>query len=163
MFQPMQTETDLYDPFQNALGLLLPLFLLLAYIPPVYNMTFKIVREKESRTKETMRIMGLTDLPYWLSWFVFYTVINTIVATLSWGILMFKVVNYSEPMYVWLFIWLYGEAVFGQIVFLQSMFTSSKYAGIISTIIYFCGVLINSAVSKDNVSHGLKMLASLSP
>ena len=79
------------------------------------------------------------------------------------GILMFKVVNYSEPMHVWLFIWLYGEAVFGQIVFLQSMFTSSKYAGIISTIIYFCGVLINSAVSKDNVSHGLKMLASLSP
>ena len=81
-------------------------------------MTFKIVREKESRIKETMRIMGMTDLPYWLSWFVFYTVINTIVATLSWSTLMFKVVNYSEPMYVWLFIWLYGEAVFGQIVFL---------------------------------------------
>ena len=69
----------------------MPLFLLLAYIPPVYNMTFKIVREKESRAKETMRIMGMTDLPYWMSWFVFYTFINTIMTTIAWGILLIKV------------------------------------------------------------------------
>ena len=86
----------------------MPLFLLLAYIPQVYNVVFKITREKETRAKETMRIMGMTDLPYWLSWFVFYTVINTIVTTLCWSILMIKVINYSNPMYVWLFFWLYG-------------------------------------------------------
>ena len=73
----------------------MPLFLLLAYIPPVYNLTFKIVREKESRIKETMRIMGMTDLPYWMSWFVFYTIVNTIVTTLSWGILTINVIAYS--------------------------------------------------------------------
>ena len=80
----------------------------MGFIPPVYNMTFKIVREKETRTKETMRIMGMTDLPYWLSWFVFYTLINTIVVTLCWGVLMSNVVKYSQPFYVWLFFWLYG-------------------------------------------------------
>ena len=37
MFQPMQTDTSIYDPFGQALGLLLPLFLLLAFIPPVYT------------------------------------------------------------------------------------------------------------------------------
>ena len=50
-------------------------------------MTFKIVREKETRIKETMRIMGMTDLPYWLSWLVFYTFVNTVVTTISWAIL----------------------------------------------------------------------------
>lgn len=108
MLQPMQTDTSIYDPFGQALGVLLPLFLLLAYIPPVYNMTFKIVREKETRAKETMRIMGMTDLPYWMSWFIFFTCINTILTTLSWGILLIKVVNYSQPMYLWIFFWLYG-------------------------------------------------------
>ena len=98
----------MYDPFTNALGILLPLFLLLAYIPPVYNMTFKIVREKESRAKETMRIMGMTDLPYWMSWFVFYTFINTIMTTIAWGILLIKVTQYSSLFYTWIFIWLYG-------------------------------------------------------
>ena len=96
----------------------MPLFMLLGYIPPVYNLTFKIVREKETRTKETMRIMGMTDLPYWLSWFVFYTLINTVVTTLAWGILLINVINYSQPVYLWLLFWLYGEAVFGQVIFL---------------------------------------------
>ena len=96
----------------------MPLFMLLGYIPPVYNLTFKIVREKETRTKETMRIMGMADLPYWLSWFVFYTLINTVVTTLAWGILLINVINYSQPVYLWLLFWLYGEAVFGQVIFL---------------------------------------------
>ena len=108
ILQPMQTDTSVYDPFATALGLLLPLFLLLAFIPPVYNMTFKIVREKETRAKETMRIMGMTDLPYWLSWFAFYTCINLLVTTLAWFILLFKVVNYSNPMYLWIFFFVYG-------------------------------------------------------
>lgn len=141
----------------------MPLFLLMAYIPPVYNLTFKIVREKETRAKETMRIMGMTDLPYWLSWFVFYTAINTVVTTLSWGILMIAVIKYSQPFYLWIFFWLYGEAVFGQIIFLQSMFSGSKYAGIVSTVIYFCGVLVNKVIIGDDVTRTSKLVASLLP
>lgn len=87
---------------------MLPFFLLVAYIPMVYNMVFRIVCEKESRAKEVMRIMGMTDLPYWMSWFVFYTVVNTVVSTAAWVVLLFRVVNYSNPAYVWLFFWLYG-------------------------------------------------------
>lgn len=113
LLQPLPTDVTVKDPFQQGLAILLPLFLLLAYIPPVYNMTFKIVREKETRAKETMRIMGMTDLPYWMSWFVFYTLINTIVSTLAWVILLPAVINYSQPFYLWIFFWLYGEAVFG--------------------------------------------------
>mmetsp|Transcript_12836 Transcript_12836/g.16455 ORF Transcript_12836/g.16455 Transcript_12836/m.16455 type:complete len:510 (+) Transcript_12836:1052-2581(+) len=126
-------------------------------------MTFKIVREKESRTKETMRIMGMTDLPYWLSWFVFYTLINTMVTTVSWGILMINVISYSSPGYIWLFFWLYGEAVFGQIIFLQSLFTGSKYAGIVSTVIYFAGVLLNKLINDNEISRSAKLSASLLP
>ncbi len=118
LVQPLPTETSITDPFEVALASLLPLFLLLAYIPSVYNLTFKIVREKESRAKETMRIMGMADAPYWISWFVYYTVINTVVTTLSWAMLLPAVINYSQSMYLWIFFWLYGEAVFGQIIFL---------------------------------------------
>lgn len=160
----MPTETTVYDPvFQAVLAGMLPLFLLLGFIPPVYNMTFKIVREKESRTKETMRIMGMTDLPYWLSWFVFYTIINTVVTTLCWGVLLINVITYSQPFYLWIFFWLYGEAVFGQILFLQSLFSGSKYAGIVSTVIYFTGVLVNHLVADDEVSRTAKLAASLLP
>ena len=92
LFQPLQTDTSMSDPFASTLALLLPLFLVLAYVPQVYNMTFKIVQEKESRVKETMRIMGLTALPYWMSWFALYTLLNTVMTTLAWLVLLFKVV-----------------------------------------------------------------------
>ena len=91
----------------------MPLCLLMAYIPMVYNMVFKIVLEKESRTKEVMRIMGMTDLPYWMSWFIFYTLVNLVVTTACWSILCYNVITFSSSLYVWSFFFLYGQAVFG--------------------------------------------------
>lgn len=65
--------------------------LLLLYVLPVYNMVFFIVKEKEYRAKESMRMMGLSDTPYWLSWWVYYTLINTVTAFLAWLVLSINV------------------------------------------------------------------------
>ena len=43
------------------------------------------------------------------------------------------------------------------------MFTGSKYAGIVSTIIYFCGVLVNKLIMEDGVPRSSKIFASLLP
>ena len=43
------------------------------------------------------------------------------------------------------------------------MFTGSKYAGIVSTIIYFCGVLVDKVITGDGISRMSKLLASLLP
>ena len=43
------------------------------------------------------------------------------------------------------------------------MFTGSKYAGIVSTVIYFCGVLVNKLIAEDGVPRSSKLLASLLP
>ena len=65
--------------------------ILLLYVLPVYNMVFFIVQEKEYRAKESMRMMGLSDAPYWLSWWVYYTLINTVTAFLAWLVLSINV------------------------------------------------------------------------
>ena len=113
LLQPMPTETNIADPFQEYLQFLLPLFILFAYIPIVYNTVFRLVKEKESGVKESMRMMGMTDGPYWLSWWMHFTIINCFVSVAAWGILMINVNSYSNPIYLLLFFWLYGEAIFG--------------------------------------------------
>lgn len=153
----------MYDTFQNYLASLLPIFVLFAYIPPVYNSVFRLVKEKESGAKESMRMMGMTDLPYWFSWWMHFTLINTAVTFCSWGIMMININNYSNPVYLFLFFWLYGEAIFGQIVFLQAFFSNSKYAGIVSTIVYFGTSLVNNALDSDDVSRAAKVIASILP
>jgi hypothetical protein len=92
---PVPAEVYIEDDFGTVLVGMLPFFLLVMFIPPVYNSVFLIVKEKESKVRESMRMMGLTDTPYWLSWLVFYTVINTAMVTLAWIMLLINVINYS--------------------------------------------------------------------
>lgn len=108
-------------------------------------------------------MMGMTDTAYWLSWFIYYTMINTMISTLAWLILLYNVINFSRSFYIWLFFWLYGQSVFGQIVFLQSLFSSSKYSGIVSTLVYFGSDFFNFLIAGNDKSRASKLLASLLP
>jgi hypothetical protein len=57
----------------------------------MYRTVYRIVFEKVTRAKESMRIMGMTDLPYWASWFVTYSTINTLLVLGAWGVLIINV------------------------------------------------------------------------
>jgi len=97
----------------------------LLFILPVFNMVFFIVKEKEQRVKESMRMMGMSDFPYWMSWFVYYTIINFVTSFLATLTLSINVFPNSNYFYVFLSIWLYGEAIFGEIVMIQALFSRS--------------------------------------
>jgi len=90
------------------LQICLTAIMFLMYIPPLYRTVFRIVAEKESKVKESMRMMGMTDLSYWLSWFSYYSIINFFVSTLSWIILNYGVFKHSNGFLVWLIMWLFG-------------------------------------------------------
>lgn len=105
---PFKNENIEKDQFQILLKNFLPDFLFLIWILPVYNVVFLIMKEKESKAKETMRIMGMNDFSYWLSWSVYYTFLSTVIATISWGILCINVVEDGSRLYTWLWFWCYG-------------------------------------------------------
>ena len=45
---------------------------------PFFYITSKIASEKESKSKEGMKMMGLNDSTYYLAWFIIYTVISVV-------------------------------------------------------------------------------------
>ena len=113
MAVPELATTTSLDAFSEVLSGVLPLLLLFIYILPVFTVVSLIVREKETKAKESMRMMGMTDFPYWLSWFVYYTVLNTVLSLIAWGVLCINVIGSSNPLYVFAYLWLYGQSVFG--------------------------------------------------
>jgi ATP-binding cassette, subfamily A (ABC1), member 3 len=137
--------------------------MLFMYILPVFTIVSLIVKEKESKARESMRMMGMTDFPYWLSWFVYYTVINTALSLTAWGVLCINVIGFSNIYYVFAWIWLYGEAIFGQIIFMQALFQRSKFSGLIAAVVYFTLVLANIPVQSDTTSKLPRFLMSLIP
>ena len=160
---PMQSENSKVDTF-TSLNPILSNLILLAYVIRVFTTTGWIVREKELRMRESMRIMGLTELPYWLSWFVYYTCQNTITAFLVWATLSINIFSYSSQWLCFSSIWLYGESLFGEIIFFQALFSKAKYAGIVSAVLYFVFSLTNLAfIETGDPSLFVIMLMSIVP
>mmetsp|Transcript_40629 Transcript_40629/g.29239 ORF Transcript_40629/g.29239 Transcript_40629/m.29239 type:complete len:223 (-) Transcript_40629:4084-4752(-) len=133
------------------------------YVLPVYRLTSRIVSEKETRAKESMRMMGLSDVPYWLSWFTYYTITSTFISVFGWAILCINVIEYSGKIYILGYFWLYGMSLFGFIVFIQAFFSRSMYAGIFGTLIYFGSSFIAPLVQSPDKSYGSKTAASILP
>jgi len=50
------------------MGVMFPLFMILMYVPLIYRTVYRLVYEKVTRAKESMRMMGLGDFAYWSSW-----------------------------------------------------------------------------------------------
>ena len=56
--------------------MLLGMFSIIAYAVPLIINLYRIVKEKETKAKEGMKIMGLSELTYFLSNFIIYFVKN---------------------------------------------------------------------------------------
>jgi ATP-binding cassette subfamily A (ABC1) protein 3 len=161
MTLPMRLKPVRNDPFSAVMYLTLPYFIMLMFIPMVYRFTYRIVKEKELRTKELMTMMGMNILPYWLSWFAYFTLKNTVLSTVAWSVLYFACMTYASGWVLWFAIWIYGQSIFGFIMFFQSFFSSARSAAVYTTILYFgTAMTLNTSEQAPNY---MKVLISLTP
>jgi len=160
-----QLETNDYnsDFFSGILTGLLPFFMQLMFVLPLYRMLDRVVGEKNSRIRESMRMMGLKDSAYWLSWFVYYLIINTFIAIFALIILGIQVMPNTDKFLLFLFFWCFGLSLFGYAVFTSALFWSPKAAAIGGTILYFTSGNIDILVADASTPEGNKLAASILP
>lgn len=103
----------------------------------MYRLLSNMVSEKESKARESMKMMGLVDFSYWLSWWTYYFIIVTIISGLCILVLSFNVIQYSNRFLIFIFFELFGLSLFGLAVFLQAFFSKARVAAITGTLIYF--------------------------
>ena len=89
---------------------------LMIFVVPFFKTIYLIVAEKASRIRESMRMMGSRETPYWLSWFVHYTMVNTLVSLTVAATLGLFVLKRSSPLVAFLYHWFYGQSLFGLIL-----------------------------------------------
>lgn len=123
MVVPSRLPPYVIDDFGRLITSMLSFCLFIMYIPPIFRTTYRIVSEKESRVKESMRMMGLKDMPYWLSWLTYYSLLNLAMTSIVTVILYTKVMSKTSAWILFLYIWLFGQSLFGMILVTQSIFT----------------------------------------
>lgn len=149
---PFKSDKYVSDSFGLIMTGMLPFFMLLMYILPVYRLISNIVAEKESKARESMKMMGLTDASYWFSWFSYYFIVVTIISVLCIIILSATVFKNSNRGIIFLYFWVYGLSLFGFCILLQSFFSKARVAAITGTLIYFGTSFVNAAVADPNVT-----------
>lgn len=78
IYAPIKSSLYNSDDFITAANDMWSFFILLIFLAPLYRFVANSVNEKETKTREAMKVMGLTDSPYWLSWLTYYLIVNTI-------------------------------------------------------------------------------------
>jgi ABC-2 family transporter protein len=139
-----------------------PLLVTLGMLYPVASMISYIVREKELRQKELMKMMSVTESDIGFAWFVNFFIFGLITASATAGVSTSLYEN-SDPLYLWIFWALTFLAI---IVFAMAISTLTSIATrgvLIGLLVFFVGVFLTLAVSFETGSAGIIALISLHP
>uniref|UniRef100_A0A2K6TGY5 ATP binding cassette subfamily A member 5 n=1 Tax=Saimiri boliviensis boliviensis TaxID=39432 RepID=A0A2K6TGY5_SAIBB len=108
------------------------IYLIIAFSPFGYFLAIHIVAEKEKKIKEFLKIMGLHDTAFWLSWVLLYTslifLMSLLMAVIATASLLFP---QSSSIVIFLLFFLYGLSSVFFALMLTPLFKKSKHVGIV--------------------------------
>ena len=152
-------RTDSADTFIAFIG---PFFILIAYMAHLCMYAYKMVLEKETKAKEGMKIMGLTDGIYFLSYFIQYTVIALFDASIN-ALIFLKVFKQVPYIVFFSIFFLFSMNVFALAFFFQSFIDKTKVTLIISILVYFTMFFLCLLVADESSKYSLKIGLSVFP
>ena len=159
---PMKYESFKKDPFGNLIGEIGSFFMIVAYVSNLGIYVYKMVLEKEIKVKEGMKMMGLTDGLYFLSYFIQYIILSitdSIIISGSFLLLFTKI-----PFVVLFFMFfLISLSIFSMAFCFQSFIEKTKESLILSLLIYFTMFFFYMLVISENANYSLKIALSLFP
>ncbi|XP_073910595.1 phospholipid-transporting ATPase ABCA7 isoform X3 [Castor canadensis] len=126
------------DVFLRVLSRSLPLFLTLSWIYSVALTVKAVVREKETRLRDTMRAMGLSRAVLWLGWFL--SCLGPFLLSAALLVLVLKlgdILPYSHPVVIFLFLAAFAVATVVQSFLLSAFFSRANLAAACGGLAYF--------------------------
>ncbi|XP_062988617.1 retinal-specific phospholipid-transporting ATPase ABCA4 [Elgaria multicarinata webbii] len=152
------------DVFMVTLNRSFPIFMVLAWIYSVSMTVKSIVLEKEMRLKEAMKNRGVTNGAIWFTWFLDSFIMMAVSTFLLTALVTYgKVLHYSNPQLLFLFLLTFTIASIMQCFLLSTFFSKANLAAACSGVIYFTLYLphIVCFAWQDRLTVKLKIMASL--
>uniref|UniRef100_A0A8C2X320 P-type phospholipid transporter n=1 Tax=Cyclopterus lumpus TaxID=8103 RepID=A0A8C2X320_CYCLU len=126
------------DPFIHSIGGILPMFLVLAFMYTVCMTIKDLVLEKELRLKEVLRVVGVQNGPLWSARFTENIVLLTVPCALMSVLVKYgKVLQYSDPSVIFVFLLVFCLATITQCFFISVFFSKANLAAACGGLIYF--------------------------
>jgi len=147
--------------FWGALGSIFSLFMIVVLLYPLANVISVLVREKEAKLREGMKMMSLKSEVLWFSWwfnfmclFVPLSLILTYVGT--------ALFEHSDSFLVFTYFLLFFLSATSYAIFMSTFFTNSRTAAIVGSLVFFGGFFIYVGINGSTDRTSI-MLACLHP
>ena len=130
------------DDFAAGIGRIIPLSMVLSWIYFVMMIVRELVHEKETRVKEYMKIMGLSNLSHWTAWFITHFVMMT-VSVLLLCLVLFQggIIIASDKFLVFVLLEVYGVSTICLAFLISVFFSKARLASVCGGLIYFTAYL----------------------
>ena len=159
----MTTNEFVKDDFVIAQQAILPTFMIVIFLLPIYRMISLIVSDRMMKTKDMIRSMGISESSYWCSWFIYY-LIGITVQSISLALMFtYGVFEYSELLPVFMILLLYGLSLFGYVAFISALFSRPTLASIVGSLLFFVSSFVDGLVSDPAMDEHYKVIASIMP
>lgn len=149
--QAKMMPKDSFTPDVQGFSISASIYMVLAFTPYITILVVFLVLEKEQKQKELMRIMGMSDVAYWFSWFSTYAII-LFVAILILNAIMVPagLLGGSNYLVMVIIFYLYGLSIIMFSFLLSPFFKVAKTGGIVASILTpVLGVIAIPLISTD--------------
>ena len=156
---PAYVQDDLSDRLQDTAQI----YVVFPWIVLFLRFLYRLLYEKERKITEGMKMMGMSNSAFYISWFLTYGIISFISVLLT--SLLFKLffVN-SNFIILFLWEWLFVLCLLSQALFVSVFFTRPRSGIMAGLIFFFVQYYVNQMVSSStDVTIGIKTVASLAP
>ncbi|NXN97469.1 ABCAA protein, partial [Rhinopomastus cyanomelas] len=134
--------------------------IVMCFSPFMYFLSMNVAREKK-QLKALMKMMGLQDIAFWLSWSLLYAVYVVVLSCLLTTLVVNDAFELSSFPAVFLLFFFYGMACIHLAFMLCSLLRTSKLASNMGFLITFLFGCLSLSVLIENIPEPLKLFLGL--
>ncbi|KAG6587048.1 ATP-binding Cassette (ABC) Superfamily [Phytophthora cinnamomi] len=149
-------------PFYDEVNIVFPLVFILAYLYAISRVLVVLIQEKETRSREYLKILGMSENAIILSWYITYFIIFLISAILQAIASRAGLFPNSDPVLIFLFFLLFSLSVLAFGFFISTFFSRSRTGSFAGMVLFFFMYFVSSGFSSTS-SIGSKTGACIMP
>ena len=151
------------DNLSNRLQDTAQIYVVFPWIVLFLRFLYRLLYEKERKITEGMKMMGMSNTAFYVSWFLTYGVISFISVLLT--TLLFKLFfRNSNFIILFLWEWLFVLCLLSQAFFVSVFFTRPRSGIMAGLLFFFIQYYVNNMVSSSSdVTMSVKVASSIAP